>query len=270
MKKIYFTFFALSFSCIAFAQTICNSSGNLLLFSNYDGGNLNISVDVNIPNLKIGVCSYEGTIITISGAYASNVTGVAYAGFNSSNVHCGSSINTSITGAGSATTNISIAPAATLVNANGYTSIIGGASCSNTTNQGGINTVDQIENYFLTYFPGSTLYSHKVQYGCWSGTQAISTGGTCCPIATSVDSNTEENSISVYPNPTTNSLSLSFEKTLKAASIKIISVSGQLIKEEKNISGNNVNVSVSDMPAGLYFIETNNQGSVSHSRFIKK
>jgi hypothetical protein len=41
------------------AQTICNPSGDWMIFSNYDGGTLNIVVDANIPNLKIGVVSYE-------------------------------------------------------------------------------------------------------------------------------------------------------------------------------------------------------------------
>src|SRR6185436_6148800 len=66
-------------------------------------------------------------------------------------------------------------------NSNGYGSIICGYSCNNNTNQGGCNTVDQIEAYFLGYFSGSTLYAHKVQYGCWTGTQSVSVGGNCCP-----------------------------------------------------------------------------------------
>jgi hypothetical protein len=37
----------------------CSTSGNVVIFANYDGGNLTINVDENIPNLKIGICSYE-------------------------------------------------------------------------------------------------------------------------------------------------------------------------------------------------------------------
>ena len=181
MKKLYFVLFL--FTGLLFkAQTICNTTGNLMLFTNYDGGTLTINVDQNIPNLKIGICSYEGVAIYLTGAFVGNVTAIRYAGFNSFNNHCGSPINTNFNGVpGTAVTTSAVAPAVTLPNSNGYSSIICGYSCSNSTNQGGCNTVDQIEAYFLSYFSGSTLFAHKVQYGCWTGTQSVSIGGNCCP-----------------------------------------------------------------------------------------
>jgi hypothetical protein len=60
----------------------CNPSGNVLIFTNYDGGELNINIDTNIANIKIGICSYEPVRVNIGGAFASNVTEVLYAGFN--------------------------------------------------------------------------------------------------------------------------------------------------------------------------------------------
>lgn len=166
------------------AQTFCNTSGNIVLFTNYDGGVLNINVNANIPNLKIGVVSYEAVQINLSGTYLSNVTEVRYAGYNSGNNNCGSSSisTTSINGVASTVpTSISFAPSSPLSNSNGYGSIICGYSCSTTSNQGGCNTVDQIEAYWLAQFSGSSIYSHKVQYGCWAGTtQNVASGGTCC------------------------------------------------------------------------------------------
>lgn len=195
MKKLIFTtlFSFLTFSITA--QTLCNQTGNLVIFSNYDGGPLNINVDVNIPNLKIGVVSYRATVINISGAYASNVTGVAYAGFNSSSNSCGfqTSTTTSISGQpAGATTNISQAPSSPISNPNGNGSVICGYSCNLNASQGGCNTADQIEAYFLNYFPNSVVYSHEIQYGCWSGTQSLQTTGNCCatviPLATQAQS----------------------------------------------------------------------------------
>lgn len=177
---------------LGFAQ-VCNPNGNIVIFSNYDGGILNIDVDVDIPNLKIGVVSYEGVEINLSGTYVNNVTGVEYAGYNSNNNNCGMVINTSITGApGSATTNIVFNPPVGLSNPNGSSSMVCAYSCNNNSNQGGCNTVDQVEDYFVNLFNG-TLYSHAVQYGCWSGSQAMSTSGNCCPAnppLTSVPSST--------------------------------------------------------------------------------
>lgn len=166
------------------AQTTCNATANLVLFTNYDGGVLNINVDVNIPNIKIGICSYEAVTVNLSGTYVGNVTAVRYAGYNSgNNTHCGSPAiaTTTVTGAPStATVNIVNAPSSPLSNSNGYPSIICGYSCSTTTNQGGCNTIDQIEAYFLAQFSGSVVRMHKAQYNCWSGTQAVSGGGGCC------------------------------------------------------------------------------------------
>lgn len=177
---------------LGFAQ-ICNPNGNIVIFSNYDGGVLNIDVDADIPNLKIGVVSYEGVTINLSGTYVNNVVAVEYAGYNADNANCGSVINTSINGApGGATTNILLYPPAGLSNPNGNGNIICASSCDNGSNQGGCNTVDQVEDYFITLFSG-TLYSHTVQYGCWSGNHLVSAAGTCCPAAAFSSSYTSAN-----------------------------------------------------------------------------
>jgi hypothetical protein len=269
MKKNYSILILFFYSLFAVAQTVCNPSGNLMVFTNYDGGNLNIDVDVNIPNLKIGVVSYEGTAITISGTFAGNVTSVAYDGFNSTNPHCGGSISTSISGAGSATTNIAFAPTATLSNSFGYGSIICGYSCSTTTNQGGCNTVDQIEDYFLNYFPGSQLYAHKVQYGCWTGNQSLSAGGTCCALATGIASDVSQKNLSIFPNPASATLTITFNKFVSNGTVRVFSTAGELVKQESNISGTDHSVAVSGLSAGIYFIETNDGEEISHLRFIK-
>lgn len=180
--KIILLLLSAFISLSTLAQPVCNSSGNLMIFSNYDGGTLTINVDQNIPNLKIGVCSYEGVAIFLTGAFVGNVTGITYAGYNGSNNHCGSIINTNINGATSnATQSIIIMPTAPISNPNGYPSIICAYSCNNNITQGGCNTVDQVEAYFLNHFSGSTLLAHKIQYGCWTGTHNITGGGNCCP-----------------------------------------------------------------------------------------
>lgn len=170
------------FLCGYFAYgQICNQNGNIVIFSNYDGGYLNINVDVNIPNLKIGVVSYEAVEVTLSGPYVNNITGIEYAGYNNaSNSNCGANIaTTSFIGApGGVTPNIEFMPPVTYNDPNGYVNIDCGYSCGSGS-QGGCNTAAQIYDYFETVFAG-TVYTHETQYGCWSGTQNISDGGNCC------------------------------------------------------------------------------------------
>ena len=187
MKNFYLTLLCTFIFSVAHAQgTICNPTGNIVLFSNYDGGTININVDVNIPNLKIGIVSYEADSINLSGAFLNNVTEVIWAGYNGTNHHCPFPVITTTTINGApvtATTEINVYPASPLANANGNNLIICNYSCDNNSNQGGCNTADQIEAYFLQQFAGSTIYFHFTQYGCWSSIKNISDGGNCCGTA---------------------------------------------------------------------------------------
>jgi PKD repeat protein len=171
------------FLCGTYASAqICNQNGNIVIFSNYEGGTLNINVDVNIPNLKIGIVSYEAVEVNFSGAYVGNITGVEYAGYNNSpNINCSPNVATTVfTGhPGGVTPNIAFVPPVTYDDPNGYTFIDCGFSCDSGS-QGGCNTAAQIYDYFETIFSG-TVYTHETQYGCWGGvTKNLSTSGNCC------------------------------------------------------------------------------------------
>ncbi len=177
IMKTLLTALLFSASSLVLAQN-CSPGGNIAVFANYDGGILNINCDVNIPNLKIGVVTYEWTQINITGPFAANVTEVVYAGFNAQNGHCGlGNQPTSVTGVSPAIVDILFAPPATIGDPNGNNSIICGYTCEN-NNQGGCNTSQQIVAYFTSTLGGS-LYSYTTQYGCWSGSYALS-DGICC------------------------------------------------------------------------------------------
>lgn len=189
--RIFITTVSLAaFATVGAAQGIfCEPTGNVAIFSNYDGGNLVINVDQNIPDLYIGIVSYEFSRITITGPYAGNVDAVWYVGYNASNDHCslGSALFTTISGVPASVDSILLYPPATYANPNGYGSIICNYSCDISTSQGGCNTADQIAHYFLTQW-GGTLLFHFTQYGCWGNGYNISGGGNCCanPLATSI------------------------------------------------------------------------------------
>jgi PKD repeat protein len=177
--------YSLIFNAKIYAQT-CNPNGDLIIFSNYDGGQLNINVDVNIPNLKIGVVSYESVEVVISGAFAANVTELLYAGVQGTNNNCGPNIpNTTVAGIPFSNYTILTAPPVTSTNVNGYDfGIICGYSCDENTWQGGCNTIDQIVNYFNVNL-GGTLYALSVQYNCWvnATTYTVSgLSGVCCSL----------------------------------------------------------------------------------------
>lgn len=177
MKQI-FLYIAVLCSVKAFSQT-CNPAGNLVIFSNYDGGPLTINVDVNIPNLYIGVAAYEFCRINITGAFAGNVQGVWYAGYDASNNHCNLAPPhaTTIAGVNPGITQIEFLPTANYQAPGLDPWIIYCYQCLSQPNSG--NSPEQLVAYFSQMGP-SVLRFHQTQYGCWSGTHAISAGGNCC------------------------------------------------------------------------------------------
>ncbi len=160
------------------AQSFCNPAGNLVIISNYDGGPLNINVDMDIPNLKIGLSSYEPMVVTISGPYAANVTEIWYAGYNSNsnNNHCAIIPTTSISADAGTSVTIETYPPVTLFDPAGEPFMIYSYECSETPYSG--NTPAQLVNYFSTNMGGVLLW-HQSQYACY-GSLNISGGGNCC------------------------------------------------------------------------------------------
>jgi len=172
------------------AQQTCNTVGNLVVFSNYDGGILTINVDQNIPNLKVGICTYEPVQVSFTGAFVGNITQVIYAGFNSTqnNNNCGlGNFVTSVSGVASSIVQINTNPPVGYIPAHGNGAgnwggtMIGAAGlCDTMTSAGGVNTPDEIVYYFQAQTNGTLLF-HKTQYTCWMNeTVNISNAGNCC------------------------------------------------------------------------------------------
>lgn len=232
----------------------CDPQGNVAIFSNYDGGALTISVDQNIPDLKIGVVSYEFSRITLTGAYASNVTALWYAGFDAGNDHCslgGTTLSTTITGAPPGTDSIILYPPATYANANGWPSIICNHSCDVSTDQGGCNTADQIAHWFLTQWNGTLLF-HFTQYGCWGNGYSISAGGNCCenPLATGIQEHASGEAV----------LELSLVGDLLevhgAGPVEILDPLGRIIHRDRDPDAIARSFDLAGAPSGTYLVRS--------------
>ena len=188
--KVYLFIYFLFFSFLVSAQTICNADGNLIIYSNYDGGILTINVDQNIPNLKVGICTYEPIQVSFTGAFVGNITQVIYAGFNSiqNNNNCSQgNFITSVTGVPTGIISILTNPQVgyTPTHGNGSSTWGGGmigvsGQCDTLTDAGGVNTPDEVVYYFQQATGGQLLF-HKTQYACWlNETVNITAGGNCC------------------------------------------------------------------------------------------
>ncbi len=174
----------------------CNPDGNWFLISNYNGGNLSIIVDQDIPDLKIGICTYEPVNVSFSGPFVANITEVRYAGANSNqnNNNCGFPISAStFNGIDAGLVTLEVGPPVNIISPpnpnnilnqpNGFNfGVICLASCDLNSYQGGCNTADQVIDYFQTQFGGS-LRGAAVQNCCWSNDtpyRLSQISGNCC------------------------------------------------------------------------------------------
>ncbi len=80
----------------------------------------------------------------------------------------------------------------------------------------------------------------------------------------------QKQQLTLYPNPASNQINLSFKSILDNVNVKIISVLGQTVYEKSNLSGDNLSLNVSDLTKGIYIIQISDGISVSNSKFIKQ
>ncbi len=96
---------------------------------------------------------------------------------------------------------------------------------------------------------------------CWRGTLdnngSLNFSQISCP-EINVQTNSTENvttsaKISIFPNPTENSITIKNENNVKKLSYRMLSMNGQLLKSG-NVRSNNMSVDISSFSAGMYII----------------
>jgi len=80
--------------------------------------------------------------------------------------------------------------------------------------------------------------------------------------------------VSVYPNPTSDYLNISFTETVEVESaISIMDANGKAVTltTTSNINGANVQFDIRQLVKGIYFLNIlNNDGSLTSAKFIKR
>ena len=80
----------------------------------------------------------------------------------------------------------------------------------------------------------------------------------------------QKQQLTIYPNPASEQVNLSFKTILYNVNVKIISTTGQTVYEKSNLSGDNLSLNVSDLTKGVYIIQISDGNSVTNSKFIKQ
>ncbi|WP_234369109.1 CHRD domain-containing protein [Brumimicrobium mesophilum] len=79
------------------------------------------------------------------------------------------------------------------------------------------------------------------------------------------DNELEENNLTAYPNPTTDKITLSFEKFNGEMNVQVVDIYGKTV-QTKSIKSNNTTIDMSGLPSGVYMIKAESQ----ITRVIKK
>lgn len=75
--------------------------------------------------------------------------------------------------------------------------------------------------------------------------------------------------ITVFPNSGTSQLIIATRELLTNASLRLFSITGQLIFEKTNLSGNTFDANISALTNGIYFLEINQNGISYRTKFAK-
>ena len=79
-----------------------------------------------------------------------------------------------------------------------------------------------------------------------------------------------DTTVLVYPNPATSVLNFKLNNSIENATLKIISITGQTVLQQQNLAGDNFNIDVSELSAGLYIMQFVNESGNFTSKFVKK
>jgi hypothetical protein len=78
------------------------------------------------------------------------------------------------------------------------------------------------------------------------------------------------NRITLYPNPATDHISVSFGGLVKRANIKIVNQQGVTVLVIPNFSGNNLMQDITRFSGGMYFVQVVSENGTENSSFVKE
>ncbi|MEO8761622.1 MAG: T9SS type A sorting domain-containing protein, partial [Bacteroidia bacterium] len=147
---------------------------------------------------------------------------------------------------------------------------------------GNSNTLNDV-NY--ANYPNGQWYVDALGFNCTPNLR-LAGGGNNSTMAAKIKSHSNQannrgtgiskinggNQVSVYPNPTTNVVNISFAKTTNKATIKITSLLGSEVYNSGplTISGNNITVDISDLANGSYLVQIITDNITEIKKIVKQ
>ncbi len=85
---------------------------------------------------------------------------------------------------------------------------------------------------------------------------------------TGIEEINKENEFLLYPNPTSNEITLSFNKVLNDCNVEVANTNGQQQILQQNLKGKEFMVNTSELSVGVYFVKVNSENSFSVKKLI--
>ena len=139
-----------------------------------------------------------------------------------------------------------------------------------------IYTVDSLYNVCLKIFTAagdSCEYCHTIGIDSMGNVIRTTPGfilNVINPTTVSVNDIANENTLSIYPNPASENITINFSSTSKHISIKIYDATGRLVKNIENVKSGENTINISELESGLYLINVNDGKSSVTKRFVKQ
>ncbi len=199
------------------------------------------------PVACINYTSPQGNIYTTSGTYTDTLTNA---------VGCDSIITINLT----------------IYNVNKTITQVGTLLIANDTNATNFQWLDCSNN--LTTISGQT---NRAFTGVLNGSFAVEINianvcidtSDCITIKNIGIKPTPKQSVTLYPNPTKDVVTITFTQPVENAYIRIVSINGQTISEKRNVKGTQEKFDLTEMPLGVYFIEVVEKDKITRTKIIK-
>ena len=128
-------------------------------------------------------------------------------------------------------------------------------------------------NYHLSYFLNHVTWNNPNDSSCNSFTQTVDTAYLNFTVSTPnvIESYPMGNSIFLSPNPTTNKLNLQIKKIATTKlTYQILATDGRVLLQNTITSQPNFEIDVSTLPAGLYFLQLQDERQQWVKKFVKE
>ncbi|MEE9350563.1 MAG: T9SS type A sorting domain-containing protein [Flavobacteriaceae bacterium] len=134
---------------------------------------------------------------------------------------------------------------------------------------------DQIPNYLDNDDDGDGVLTINEDYDgdMNPGNDDTNGDGILDYLQQSVALGTSDNSISnfsIFPNPVKNNLTVQFDTLQQDLNISIYNVNGQEVYQKQNIISGSLDINVSQLSSGVYFINVMSDDKVSTQKFVKE